>query len=167
MDPAAELADIKKRLTRLETYPSAITLVANLTTGVLNDVYPTLSIVPATFPATTSPGGLTDTSTPSFTVVRPVPVMCTGSMLMFTSGGSASYAEGFLVIADMNGNVVGCSSRFGVTNGEGAGDVTRVVVASLAAGTYIGTWTVFANVASSGTSFTMVSSEINVWRLPG
>src|ERR1700680_1635833 len=84
------------RLTKLETFPpSGITLIATNDTGIRNDVYG----------QNTVEGNLNSTITaPTFVLHRPVPIMVFGSMVFFTSGGTASYAYGHLNLWDSTNN---------------------------------------------------------------
>ena len=84
LDPATELADIRKRLTRLESYPPAgMQLLGANNTGIRNDVY-----------AQTTAEGIMSPTVVNFTLVRPMPILVFGSMVMFSSGGTANYLYG-------------------------------------------------------------------------
>ena len=150
------LGALEARVRALESKtPEAMTLLSTFYTGIINQVYA----------QTTVPGNAGVTQTPTFTLNRPIPVMAFGSMVFFTSGGTCSYCYGYLIIWD-GVTTWASSNRVAQTAGGGKGDVARMVVATLPAGTYSATWQIYVDAGNTGT-MTVESTAIDVFELAG
>jgi hypothetical protein len=157
VDPSSIISDIQARLTKLESFPpSGIVELTSNSTGLINQVYA----------QNTTPGDAGVTRTPSFTLIRPVPILVFGSLVFYPSGGTASYMYGTLKIAGNLGTTWN-SETIAVTNGEGKGDTARmVVVPALPADSYTAVWNVYVDTGNTGT-MVVSSSAIYVFQLAG
>ncbi len=150
------LQDIRARLTKLESNPpGAMELLSSDNSGVLNTVY-TPSNVPADMPVTRST---------SFTLLRPQCVLVFGSLVYFTSGGTGSYGYGYMIVETPGTTVVAQSARVAHSQGSGKSDVSRMWSGVLPAGTYSAVWQSFIDIAGSGTTLTMESSQFDIFLL--